>query len=96
VHRAFLKEIKRIDVYNDDMKNQVILIAGIALLLGGIGGYAISKSERYEHGFMMGGWGDWENRKDRDDDVSTNKNGTACTICTEPEAQQQSEHLFRA
>lgn len=49
------------------MKNQVILAAGIALIVGGIGGYLISNSDRYEHGGMMG---------DRDNDSRTKDDRT--------------------
>jgi uncharacterized protein (DUF305 family) len=52
------------------MKNQVILGASIALIVGGIGGYLISNLDRYGHGGMMGGW-DIDSR-DRDDRTLNN------------------------
>jgi uncharacterized protein (DUF305 family) len=51
------------------MKNQIILVAVIALLIGGIGGYIISHDEGYERGWMMGGWGDRD--RDRDEQKFT-------------------------
>ena len=46
------------------MKHQIIYIAAIALLIGGMGGYLISNSERYEHGGMMRGWDNDSRDKD--------------------------------
>lgn len=50
------------------MKNQTVLIAIITLLIGGIGGYAISKTEYYDS--MMGGRAgmDRDDRYDRNDE----------------------------
>lgn len=64
------------------MKNQVILAAGTALIVGGIGGYLISNSDRYEHGGMMGDWDNDSRTKDdrtfskgKDDDTTMGMGG---------------------
>jgi len=62
------------------MKNQIIVGTGIALIVGGIGGYLISNSERYEHGRMMGVWDNDSRNKDdrtlnRNDDSSMGMGG---------------------
>jgi len=66
---VFSKEKPNNLVYNSNMKQNIILIAIIALLVGGIGGYIISHNDGHERGWMMGGWGDRD--RDRNEQKST-------------------------